>query len=243
MNIPTSAWCRRRAVGTFAVWALLGACATGRAAAPSLPDDPMALRVLACTGCHGAQGRAAPDGFHPRLAGKPAGYLFNQLLAFRAGRRSYGLMTTLLGPLSDELLQDFARHFAGLDLPYPPPQPATAPPAVLERGRVLVTTGDAVRGLPACSSCHGAALTGVVPAIPGLLGLPRDYLQAQLGAWRAGTRHALAPDCMAQVAQGLAAEDVVAVAQWLAAQPLPADTRPAVALPAPLPVACGGVAP
>ena len=28
----------------------------------------------------------------------------------------------------------------------------------------------------ACASCHGSALTGVEPTVPGLLGLPRDYL-------------------------------------------------------------------
>ena len=39
----------------------------------------MAQRVLACTGCHGPEGRAAADGYYPRIAGKPAGYLFNQL--------------------------------------------------------------------------------------------------------------------------------------------------------------------
>jgi cytochrome c553 len=33
-------------------------------------------------------------------------------------------------------------------------------------------------------------MTGVAPHIPGLLGLPRDYLNAQLGAWKAGQRRA-----------------------------------------------------
>ncbi len=40
-------------------------------------------------------------------------------------------------------------------------------------------------------------MTGRAPFIPGLLGLPRDYLNAQLGAWRNGQRHASPPDCMA----------------------------------------------
>jgi hypothetical protein len=44
-----------------------------------------------------------------------------------------------------------------------------------------------------------AAMTGVAPHIPGLLGLPRDYLNAQLGAWKAGQRRAHAPDCMKAV--------------------------------------------
>ena len=43
-------------------------------------EDTMAQRTQACTACHGNQGRAAADGYYPRLAGKPAGYLYNQLL-------------------------------------------------------------------------------------------------------------------------------------------------------------------
>ncbi|MGH8034988.1 MAG: c-type cytochrome, partial [Lysobacterales bacterium] len=76
------------------------------------------------------------------------------------------------------------------------------------------------------------AMTGVAPNIPGLLGLPRDYLNAQLGAWKAGQRRAHAPDCMKDVVASLTLEDINAVGSWLAAQPLPASTKPAAALPA-----------
>ena len=79
----------------------------------------MAQRTLACTACHGKEGRAGPDGYYPRIAGKPAGYLYNQLLNFRDGRRHYGLMARLLDPLSDAYLLEIAQHFASLDLPYP----------------------------------------------------------------------------------------------------------------------------
>ena len=65
------------------------------AAAPNV-EDSMAQRVQACTGCHGPQGRAASDGYYPRIAGKPAGYLYQQLLSFRDGRRQYALMANLL---------------------------------------------------------------------------------------------------------------------------------------------------
>jgi cytochrome c553 len=240
---------RRRAVRCLAQWAL--ACLTATAVLPAaaapqqppLPADPMAVRVLACTGCHGKEGRAAPDGFYPRIAGKPAGYLFHQLQAFQQGRRPYAPMTALVEPLSDDYLRNIAAHFAALDLPYAAPAPATAPPAVLQRGRQLALEGDPQRQLPACAACHGAGLMGVQPAIPALLGLPRDYVNAQIGAWRTGTRRALAPDCMAQVARRLAPEDVAAVSHWLAAQPVPVPSKPAASLSAPLPLACGGVAP
>jgi len=210
-------------------------------AAPPVPDT-IAQRLQACTGCHGKEGRAARDGYYPRIAGKPADYLYHQLQGFRDGRRQYALMTGLLDPLSDAYLREIAAYFSSLDLPYSPPAPGPALPAALaQRGEALVRNGDAARKLPACTQCHGATLTGVAPAIPGLLGLPRDYLVAQLGAWRTGTRRALAPDCMAQVAQALAADEVSMVAQWLAVQRVPEPAHPAATLPAALPINCGGV--
>ena len=58
-----------------------------RAQEPERAPDTMAARVLACASCHGAQGQGTNDDYFPRLAGKPAGYLYNQLVAFRDGRR------------------------------------------------------------------------------------------------------------------------------------------------------------
>jgi cytochrome c553 len=203
-------------------------------------DDTLAPRVVPCTACHGKEGRAAPDGYHPRIAGKPAGYLYNQLVNFRDGRRRYGPMVYLVDHLSDAYLREIAGHFAALELPYPPPAPVVATAEQLKLGERLATQGDAAREVPACTGCHGAALTGVAPAIPGLLGLPRDYLAGQIGAWANGQRRAHAPDCMAEVAKRLSPDDVSAVASWLASQPLPAQTKPAASLPAPLPLPCGG---
>ncbi len=87
--------------------ALLFATAAG--AAPRV-EDSLAQRALACTLCHGREGRAAADGYHPRLAGKPQGYLHKQLLNFRDGRRQYGLMSDLIAPLSDEYLLELAGY-------------------------------------------------------------------------------------------------------------------------------------
>ena len=226
--------------GLRALWlgALCALTALPAAAAPAF-EDSIAQRVQACTGCHGPQGRAAPDGYYPRIAGKPPIYLYNQLLNFRDGRRRYGLMSGLLVTLDDRYLLEIATHFAGLDVAYPPPQPPKESAAVVEQGRLLVTQGDPSRRIPACVQCHGDAMMGVAPSIPGLLGLPRDYLNAQLGAWKTGNRHAQAPDCMRQVANALTTQDIGAVSAWLAAQP--AGGKPASALPRPLPIDCGGV--
>ena len=212
------------------------------ATAATTTANAMASRVLACTACHGKEGRATQDGYFPRIAGKPAGYLANQLLNFRDGRRSYPQMTYLIEHLTDDYLHEMATYFAAQDLPYPPPPAPQAPAAALEHGRVLVQQGDAARGIPACVQCHGAAMTGVNPSIPGLLGLPRDYLNSQLGAWKTGQRRAHAPDCMADVARQLKPEDVSAVSAWLSAQPVPGGGKPAATLPVAMPARCGGVA-
>lgn len=228
-----------------AVWAclLMWGAALATQAAPPVVEDSIAQRVKACTGCHGPEGRAASDGYYPRIAGKPAGYLYQQLLNFRDGRRRYALMASLLEPLSDDYLREIANHFARIELPYASPQPATADAVLLARGRELVQSGDSRRKVPACVGCHGTALMGVAPAVPALLGLPRDYLNAQLGAWQTESRHAAAPDCMAQIASRLTPRDVNALSQWLASQPVPAGAKPAAAFAGPLPMPCGGVAP
>lgn len=226
-------------LGRAALAAVLAALVPPALAASPKFEDSMAQRLQACTACHGEQGRAGPDGYYPRLAGKPAGYLYHQLQHFRDGHRSYRLMTQLIEPLNDAYLREIAGYFAALDLPYPAPVRVNLTPQERQRGEQLALRGDPARQLPACVQCHGAALTGVAPAIPGLLGLPRDYLNAQLGAWRNGLRRAHAPDCMASITERLSMSDVSAVSGWLASQPLPASSKPARALPQAMPLKCG----
>lgn len=209
------------------------------APAPHQVPDTMAQRVMACTLCHGKEGRATNTGFFPRIAGKPEGYLYHQLRHFREGRRNNAGMTALLDHLSDAYLREIAGHFSALELPYPPPAVIAASAEQLARGEALVRRGDAARKLPACTACHGDALTGVAPDVPGLLGLPRDYLIGQLGGWQTGLRKAFEPDCMAHVAQLLEPSDISAVSAWLAAQALPADPHPITTQTEPMPLRCG----
>lgn len=192
-------------------------------------EDTMAQRMQACTPCHGRQGVATADGYYPRIAGKPEGYLLEQLLNFKEGRRGHSTMRQLVQPLSTSYLQDIARYFSALELPYPPSETPAVPHAVWQRGRQLALEGDPALQLPACAACHGATLTGTLPATPGLLGLSKDYLSAQLGAWRNGLRRARAPDCMNTISRRLQETDVHAVSAYLASQNLPRQARAAAA--------------
>ena len=209
---------------------------------PVLVIDSMQERMKPCTACHGGSTQASTDGFSPRIAGKPAGYLFNQLVSFRDGRRTYPPMVYLVQHMSDDYLHEMAVYFAGQDLPYPPPETVSLSPETVARVRAIIERGDPVRGVPACVDCHGANLAGTAPAIPGLLGLPRHYMAEQFGAWRTGRLRSLPPDCMAEVARRLAPEDVPSLAAWLASQPVPSVTKPAPAPARPLPLQCGSVA-
>jgi cytochrome c553 len=210
-------------------------------ATPTVPDT-LDQRLAACTSCHARkdpQGEPGTDRYFPRIAGKPAGYLYNQLVNFREGRRQYPLMTWMVDHLPDAYLHEIADFFSSQHLPYPAPAAPDVAPSVLERGRQLATKGDATLKVPACMACHGEKLTGVAPAIPGLAGLPRDYINAQFGAWRNKVRRAHAPDCMSTIANRLSVADVAAVSNWLAAQPVPQDASPASSITRPLPLACG----
>ncbi len=211
------------------------------AQAPQTPKAPDTIeaRVLACAPCHGRQGEGTDNDYFPRLAGKPAGYLKHQLVAFRDGRRRYAPMNYLLEYQTDAYLQKIAAYFAALRPAAKEPAATDASDAVLARGKALVTDGDQPKGVPACAGCHGPLLTGMEPGIPGLVGLRANYISAQLGAFRYGTRTAAAPDCMQLVAASLTESDVTAVAAYLASQSVPADPSPVPQGTLAMPFACG----
>lgn len=216
-------------------------------AAPAAQDtkgvvaDTIEQRLLACAICHGKSGEGARKSeFYPRLAGKPVEYLYNQLIGFREKRRSSSpIMTYMVGGLSDNYLHEIATYYAGLKPPYPAITPR-ADAATLARGQELAMRGDKMRDIPACAACHGTGLAGLLPAIPGILGLYPEYIGAQLGAWKDGKRNSVAPDCMARIASRLSGPDVSAVAAFLATQPAAPDRPPLAVGALKLPMECGG---
>jgi cytochrome c553 len=198
---------------------LAGALAAAPACAQSSPavPDTIEQRLLACAICHGEQGEGLRKfEYQPRLAGKPREYLYNQLVNFRDKRRAFPIMNYMVAYLSDNYLLEIADHYAKQQPPFPEPVRGKADEIAL--GSKLVNEGDPARKLPACTACHGKALSGVEPAIPGLLGLYPPYIASQLGAWRDNKRHAMAPDCMRDVANALTPNDIGAITAYLVAQ-------------------------
>lgn len=225
------------------VFALTAASAASAQQADTLPAfkqvDSMEARVQGCVTCHGQSGQGTNNGYFPRIAGKPAGYLYNQLVAFRDGTRRYAPMNYLVAYLPDAYLREMAEHFARQRPPFAPREATTVASEVMARGQVLATRGDAARNVPACVACHGAGLTGMNPGIPGLVGLRPTYIAAQLTRWKVGERHAAEPDCMRRVATRLSEQDITAVSAWLAQQAPPADPSPESPNLVRMPFACG----
>jgi cytochrome c553 len=201
--------------------------------------DSMEARVQGCVTCHGQSGQGTQNGYFPRIAGKPAGYLYNQLVAFRDGTRRYPPMNYLVAYLPDAYLREIAEHFAKQRPPFAPHEAPSADAELIARGQAIVRQGDPQKGVPACVACHGAGLTGMEPGIPGLVGLRPTYVAAQLTRWRVGERRAAEPDCMKRIAVRLSESDIAAVAAWLARQNAPKDPSPESSNLVRMPFACG----
>lgn len=232
--------CASRAVLFFECCAVSVAAVAQEASVPAFKSvDSMEARVQGCVTCHGQSGQGTHNGYFPRIAGKPAGYLYNQLVAFRDGTRRYPPMNYLVAYLPDTYLREIAEHFARQRPAFEVRESPAADAATLSRGQAIVTAGDGSKGIPACVSCHGAGLTGMQPGIPGLVGLRPSYIAAQLTRWRVGERHAAEPDCMKRIATRLSETDVAAVAAWLARQEPPKDASPESSNLVRMPLACG----
>ena len=161
---------------------------------------------------------------------------------FREGRRANTQMTWLVQYLDDAYMKDIADYYSRL-----PPRthaadahPVLTPDQATLAAR-LVDDGDKSRRLPACSACHGKNLAGLQPGVPALVALPSDYVAAQLGAWRTGTRKSVAPDCMHDVAMKLSEAEIAAIANYLSGRSNDEGVKPADAGSFAPPVACGAL--
>jgi len=135
-------------------WSAQGQTQTPDATPAFKKLDSAEARVQGCVTCHGQQGQGTANGYFPRIAGKPAGYLYNQLIAFRNGTRHYPPMNYLVAYLPDAYLKEMAEHFAAQRPAYSAQERPVLSPAAAARGKMLVTSGDPKKGLPACVARH-----------------------------------------------------------------------------------------
>ncbi|OLD39929.1 MAG: hypothetical protein AUI57_01320 [Candidatus Rokubacteria bacterium 13_1_40CM_2_68_8] len=75
--------------------------------------------AVQCTLCHGPSGKGDPSKGVPDLTGQPPGYLRNQMLLFKADRRSPGdeqlkAVKALMRTISDEQIADLAAYWSSV---------------------------------------------------------------------------------------------------------------------------------
>jgi cytochrome c553 len=176
-----------------------------------------AAKAAVCAACHGATGNSANPEW-PNLAGQHHEYIVEQLTALKAGIRVAPLMNPMAAALSPQDMADLAAHFekqtlVGLE----------AGGDAWKAGEKLYRAGDAARGIPACSACHGPEGRGNGPARwPQVRAQQPAYVTAQLQHYAAGTRYQAGvkgvpagAELMSSVAKRLSEDDIKALTAFL----------------------------
>jgi cytochrome c553 len=172
---------------TLAIIATAGSVFIAMAAAAGpIPPEPD-LVASTCSQCHGDRGISTAPLF-PNLAAQDKDYLVTQLKSFRDHSRSdphaQAYMWGMASPLTDNVINDVAAYFAALP---PPSGNKNLDPGEVAEGKKIFENGIDAENVPACSACHGADGAGT-STIPRLAGQHREYLAAQILAFRTNQR-------------------------------------------------------
>jgi cytochrome c553 len=165
--------------------------------------------VPACLSCHGANGNSAAAA-NPKLAAQQPEYIHKQLSNFKDKSRNNAIMTPYAGALTDEDMANVGAYLAKQAL-----KPATAKNKdTIEAGQKIYRAGIAGKEVPACAGCHGPTGAGIPAQYPRIGGQWSEYTEAQLVAFRQGTRKN--NPVMATVAARMSDAEIKAVADYIA---------------------------
>lgn len=195
------------------IFALL-AGATTVLSAQTIPSDIQKAAeekaVNLCSTCHGPLGVSTSPEF-PILAAQRAGYLAAQIDAFRkqtrAEKDAHDFMWGIAGRLDEKIIAGIAAYYAA----QPPAPGRTDDPALVAKGKELFDKGVLDRGIPACTTCHGANGEGVAD-FPRLAGQHAKYVTKQLNYIQTLTR---AAPVMHGIVKDLAPAEMQAVAAYV----------------------------
>jgi cytochrome c553 len=174
-----------------------------------------ATLALNCTMCHGAQGLSASDA--PNLAGQYPEVIVKQLSDYKSGKRSSSIMQALTRTLSDRDMRDLGSYYAYL------PKARTAPTTYDEALPALVRVGDPMRNIAPCIACHGGVDQKL--GAPWIEGMPKDYLVAQLVAFKSGSRRNDSEAQMRNMARAMTAREIDEVASFYARKASAGEAR------------------
>lgn len=202
----------------FALAAVVASFAAFTAPAAQAGDAAAGkAKSAVCAACHGPDGNSVTP-IWPKLAGQNEAYLVKQLKEFKKGMETNGSqgrfepsMAPMAAPLSDADMADIAAYFASQKVQY-----AGVKSEYLAMGQKLYRGGDASKGVPACTACHGPNGAGLGAAqFPAIGGQQIEYTIKQLKAFRNGERSNDPNGMMRGAAKNLSDEQIVALANYL----------------------------
>ncbi len=165
-----------------------------------------ATLALNCTMCHGARGMSESNA--PNLAGQYPEVVIKQLNDYKSGRRKSSIMEGLAKAMSARNIDDLGAYYASL------PKARTAPTTYGEPLPALVRVGDPLRNVAPCISCHGGVDQKL--GAPWIEGMPKDYLVAQLAAFKNGERRNDSEAQMRNMVRAMTAQEIDEVATFYA---------------------------
>ncbi|MXQ14317.1 c-type cytochrome [Microvirga makkahensis] len=171
----------------------------------------------ACFQCHGMDGEGDAAAAFPRLSGQVYKYLYDSMKDYASGARQNPIMTPIAQSLSEQQIRDVSAYYAAQEQA-PFVSPEAADPRLLQHGGALAAIGSSERGIQGCINCHGPAGAGLPPTYPYLAGQYAMYMEAQLNAWKGGTRKSdrLSAVAMEDIAKRMTDEDIRAVSIYYA---------------------------
>jgi len=203
-------------LSAFAVATLWAGAAIAQATAkPDLVKGQQIANQV-CAACHAADGNS-PAAANPKLAGQIPEYLHKQMANFKAagGRkaeRENAVMAGMVAALSETDMRGVAAYYASQKL-----KPAAARSKDLAAlGQKLYRGGNVASGVPACAGCHGPTGAGVPSQYPRIAGQFAEYIEAQLKAFRAGSRTNDPNGMMRGVAVRMNDHEIQALAEYVA---------------------------
>lgn len=197
----------------FATVAFLAAATTLVSAQTIPPDIQKAAEEKAvnlCSTCHGPRGISTSSEF-PILAAQRPGYLTAQIDAFRkqtrAEKDAHDFMWGIAGRLDEKIIAGIAAYYAA----QPPAPGRNDDPALVAKGKELFDKGVLGRGIPACTTCHGANAEGTAD-FPRLAGQHAKYVAKQITYIQTLTR---AAPVMHGIVKDLTPDEIQAVAAYV----------------------------
>jgi len=173
------------------------------------PNQGAAKFGTVCAACHGADGNSTVA-TNPKLAQQHPEYLIKQLQDFKSGKRTNPIMQGFASQLSDADMKNIAYWAASQKA-----KPGFAKDkALVAMGERIYRGGIADRQIAACAGCHSPNGAGIPSQYPRLSGQQEEYVQAQLKAFRDGTRKN-SPQ-MADITAKMTDKEISAVADYIA---------------------------